>query len=203
MEKLAMAEKTGQTVKIDPNAEYVYVGGCTGLKQLPDLPNAKTVDISVCTGLTKLPDLPNAQIVYMSGCTGLKQLPDLPNAKIVYMSGCIGLTKLPDLPNAKILDIRGCTGLKQLPDGSTLEQYMAPGGGMERFLTGGGKSLDEIVAAGAWDCHNWDNCPTHVAYGASSIDDLPPDRQREGVLFIALFDAGFLPQPTLADMSRK
>ena len=146
--------------------------------------NAKTVYASGCTGLTELA-APNAEYVDASGCTGLTELA-APNAEYVYASGCTGLTELA-APNAEYVDASGCTGLA--------EKFQSSGD-MEKFLTGGGKTLAEVCAPEHWNCHEWTNCPTAAAYnGANCISQLPADKQFLGSLFISLFDAGLLKNP--------
>ena len=66
---------------------------------------------------------------------------------------------------------------------------------MEQFLTAGGKTLNDIVGAGAWECHSWSNCPTHVAFNAASIQEVPAEHRRAAVKFISFFDAEFLKEP--------
>ncbi len=143
--------------------------------------NAESVDAIGCTGLTELA-APNAEYVYARGCTGLTELA-APNAEYVDASGCTGLTELA-APNAKTVYARGCTGLTD---------YLVKEGRLNRLLTGGGKTIAEVAAA--WDCHTWDDCPLHVAYGVSCIGDLPDEYQADGALFVSLFDDNMIPRP--------
>ncbi|MEI9975066.1 MAG: hypothetical protein WDO73_25250 [Ignavibacteriota bacterium] len=188
-----------------PAAKTVYASGCTALTEL-DLPAAETVDARGCTALTEL-DLPAAKTVDARGCTALTEL-DLPAAKTVDARGCTALTEL-DLPAAKTVDARGCTALTELdlPAAKTVyasgctaltewcAKYQEPGGRMEKFLTGGGKSLEVVCAPEHWECHNWGNCPTHAAYGTDSIDGLPEEVRNEAAIFIGLFDSRLLRNP--------
>lgn len=73
--------------------------------------------------------------------------------------------------------------------------YQEPGGRMEKFLTGGGRSLEAVCAPEHWDCHEWGNCPTHAAYGASGINGVPEPFRVEAAIFIGLFDARLLQNP--------
>ncbi len=63
------------------------------------------------------------------------------------------------------------------------------------LLTAGGKTLDEIKASGAWDCHDWTNCPMHAAFGIESTNDGPPLLRGRIQEFVRLFDAGVIPAP--------
>ena len=156
---------------------------------------------------TNLGIAPNARTVYARGCTTLQQL-DAPNAEYVDARGCTTLQQL-DAPNAEYVDARGCTTLQQLDAPNavfnvdegvdlpaiTLDKYQERGGPMERLLTAGGATVEQIVRAGAWTCNTWSNCPMHVAFGASSLDDVPEPWRREASRFIVLFDGGFLQRP--------
>ena len=57
----------------------------------------------------------------------------------------------------------------------------------------GGKSLAEVAAG--WSCHDWSNCPMHIAFDAPTQADVPALYRREAELFITLFDAGLIPNP--------
>ena len=116
----------------------------------------------------------------------LSDMPNkLPALEYLNASGCTALTALPDMPALKTLNAIGCTALTA--------SYTADR--MVSFLTGGGKSLAECCGQEHWQCHEWDNCPTHAAYGASSIDELPEKWRSEAAIFIGLFDAGLLVNP--------
>jgi hypothetical protein len=71
------------------------------------------------------------------------------------------------------------------------ERYLAEV--VPALCVAGGKTLEEVAAV--WDCHNWENCPMHVAFGASSILQVPALYRREAELFIQLFDCGLIPKP--------
>jgi hypothetical protein len=77
----------------------------------------------------------------------------------------------------------------------TLDEYQAKGGPMESLLTAGGVPIRRILDAGAWDCHQWNNCPLHVAFGVDGVEQLPGHLQGEGRRFLALFDNKFLRRP--------
>ena len=132
-----------------------------------------------------------------------------PKGTWIDASGCTGLTEL-DAPKGTWIDARGCTGLTELdaPAGVahtdseipvlkaiTLDRYQAPGGPMEKLLTAGGVTIREILAAGAWNCHDWHNCPLHVAHGVKDVTQLPAELRLEGERFLKLFDGHFLPRP--------
>lgn len=65
------------------------------------------------------------------------------------------------------------------------------------LLTAGGKTLEEVVGSGCWDCHSWDNCPLHVAFGAKELAELPLLLQARASQFLWLFDQGLIPQPAI------
>ena len=81
-----------------------------------------------------------------------------------------------------------------LPNGETYEGFVAA---MPQLLTAGGKTVDEV--AQHWDCHSWENCPMHVAFGASSLIDVPEEWRERAELFVTLFDAGALHRPFLSE----
>ena len=79
-----------------------------------------------------------------------------------------------------------------LRDGvTTWEQYktvLVPA-----LLIAGGKSLDEVANPEMWNCHNWTNCPTHAAFNANTIAEVPPLYRELANDFIRYFDSGLLP----------
>jgi hypothetical protein len=83
-----------------------------------------------------------------------------------------------------------------MPDGLTFADYKRDV--VPALLTAGGKTLDEIREAGAWDCHEWSNCPMHVAFGVNHTSEMVGPfaiyRQR-AYEFIQFFDAGLIPAP--------
>jgi hypothetical protein len=83
-----------------------------------------------------------------------------------------------------------------MPDGLTFADYKRDV--VPALLTAGGKTLDEIREAGAWDCHEWSNCPMHVAFGVNHASEMVGPfaiyRQRAEE-FIQFFDAGLIPAP--------
>jgi hypothetical protein len=83
-----------------------------------------------------------------------------------------------------------------MPDGLTFAEYKRDV--VPALLTAGGKTLDEIREAGAWDCHEWSNCPMHVAFGVNHTTEMVGPfaiyRQRADE-FIQFFDAGLIPAP--------
>jgi hypothetical protein len=87
-------------------------------------------------------------------------------------------------------DLRGAV----LPNGETYEDFIAV---MPRLLTAGGKTVDEV--AQHWDCHEWQNCPMHAAFGASRLSEVPEEWRERAELFVILFDAGALCRPSSED----
>ena len=67
-----------------------------------------------------------------------------------------------------------------------------------QLLTAGGKSVAEVVASGAWDCHDWTNCPMHVALDINSEEKAPPMLRPWVVRFVQLFDAKLIPFPVVS-----
>jgi hypothetical protein len=89
-----------------------------------------------------------------------------------------------------------------LPHGETWQEYqdvLVPA-----LLTAGGKTLDEVLATGCWDCHSWENCPMATAFGVHSEEaaikkaPLLAPRIRE---FVRFFDAGLLKRPVVAHIT--
>ena len=105
-----------------------------------------------------------------------------------------------DLSGASLRGAKLC-GAKNIdsmvmPDGLTFAEYKRDV--VPALLTAGGKTLDEIREAGAWDCHEWSNCPMHVAFGVYHTTEMVGPfaiyRQR-AYEFIQFFDAGLIPAP--------
>ena len=67
------------------------------------------------------------------------------------------------------------------------------------LLTAGGKSLEEVLATGCWDCHEWENCPMHVAFDIDSPGDAPPLLRGRVEEFVRLFDARLIPCPEVEE----
>lgn len=120
---------------------------------------------------------------------------DLPEAKLCWadLSGaklCGANLNWADLTGAKNIDSM------VMPDGLTFAEYKRDV--VPALLTAGGKTLDEIREAGAWDCHEWSNCPMHVAFGVNNTSEIVGPfaiyRQRAAE-FILFFDAGLIPAP--------
>ena len=80
-----------------------------------------------------------------------------------------------------------------LPNGETLKQFVEHT--VPRLLTAGGKPLEEVASSGNWACHSWRNCPIAVAFSTDRATDVPEEHRLNAVTFIALFDAGLIPQP--------
>jgi hypothetical protein len=48
------------------------------------------------------------------------------------------------------------------------------------------------IPAAAWQCHSWENCPMHAAFGISRHEDAPPLLRARVKEFVWLFDAGLI-----------
>jgi len=92
-------------------------------------------------------------------------------------------------------NLRGAAGDFIIPDGIRFSAYLKEV--VPALLTAGGKSIQQIVEAKAWDCHSWDNCPMAVAFSVHSIDDVPLLYQPRAQEFIQFFDAGLIPEPSV------
>jgi hypothetical protein len=85
-----------------------------------------------------------------------------------------------------------------LPEGITWEQYLAEV--VPALLAAGGKAVADVLAAGAWDCHQWTNCPMAVAFGVDSLAGVPILLRPRANEFVRFFDARLIPMPRqLAD----
>jgi hypothetical protein len=104
-----------------------------------------------------------------------------------------------DLSGAVLSGAKELDGMV-MPDGLTFAHYKRDV--VPALLVAGGKSLDDLKAAGAWDCHDWSNCPMHVAFGVNSTSEMTGPfaiyRQRADE-FIQFFDAGLIPAPWADD----
>ena len=61
------------------------------------------------------------------------------------------------------------------------------------LLIQGGKPLADAVAV--WDCHTWENCPLHAAFGVESVEQMPVPLRPWATMFLSFFDANLLPKP--------
>ncbi len=86
-------------------------------------------------------------------------------------------------------DLRGAI----LQTGERWEAYLVEV--VPALLTAGGKSVAQIVASGAWQCHSWDNCPMAIAFGVNAPDKTPRLLHTRVEQFVQLFDAGLIPEP--------
>jgi len=87
-------------------------------------------------------------------------------------------------------DLRGA----RLETGETMAQYIESV--VPALCTAGGRTIEEVATA--WNCHDWGNCPMHVAFnGAESPDDprVPMLLRPRVHQFVRLFDARLLPNP--------
>ena len=69
---------------------------------------------------------------------------------------------------------------------------------VDTVFAAGGKTVEELLAAGCWDCHEWTNCPMACAFGVQSLDDIPLLFKPRVEQFIQLYDAKLLPRPDVA-----
>jgi len=104
--------------------------------------------------------------------------------------------------NLRGADLRGAKNLGDftMADGLKFSTYLNEV--VPALLTAGGKTIQEIVASGAWECHSWDNCPMAVAFSIKNQDEAPllyRDRVRE---FVQLYDSGLIPCPVVEDAAR-
>jgi hypothetical protein len=102
-----------------------------------------------------------------------------------------------DLRDADLRDanLRGADlGGARLETGETLAQYIESV--VPSLCTAGGRTIEEVATA--WNCHDWGNCPMHVAFnGAESPEDprVPMLLRPRVYQFVRLFDARLLPNP--------
>jgi hypothetical protein len=129
-------------------------------------------------------DLRNADLSYADLSYADLSNADLSNADLRYAN----LSNDADLRNAILSNAI-------LPTGERWEEYLSET--VPAFLTAGGKSLAEVLATGCWECHEWSNCPTHAAFGANIIDDVPILLRPRAEQFIQFFDAGLIPEPSV------
>jgi uncharacterized protein YjbI with pentapeptide repeats len=80
-----------------------------------------------------------------------------------------------------------------MPDGLKFSQYKREV--VPALLTAGGKTLDDIKQSGAWDCHDWTNCPMAHAFNVRTIEEIPPLYRARAKEFIQFFDSRLLPAP--------
>ena len=85
-----------------------------------------------------------------------------------------------------------------LPDGTKWEQYLSET--VPELLVAGGKTIAEIVAAGAWQCHDWTNCPMHAAFGINSAEEGPILLRPRITEFVQFYDAGLVPCPVVGEV---
>jgi hypothetical protein len=91
--------------------------------------------------------------------------------------------------NLSCANLRGA----DLPHGYTWEVYLAEV--VPAFLMAGGKMLADVATRETWACHSWKNSPTHAAFDANRLDDVPPLYRAEARQFILFFDSGLIPLP--------
>jgi hypothetical protein len=82
-----------------------------------------------------------------------------------------------------------------MPDGLKFSRYLTEV--VPALLTSGGKTLNEVLATDCWNCHSWQNCPMHVAFGITSTTEAPALLLGRVKEFVRFFDAGMIPKPVL------
>ena len=82
-------------------------------------------------------------------------------------------------------------GATRLPTGETWDEYLREV--VPALLTAGGRTLAEVATEEHWDCHSWQNCPMHAAFGAADIADVPILLRPRAAQFIQFFDAKLIP----------
>ncbi len=97
-----------------------------------------------------------------------------------------------DLRDADLRDAKN-VGDFTMPDGLLFSEYLRDV--VPALLTAGGKTIEQIVAAGAWECHEWSNCPMAVAFGIVDQQHAPPLLRARVREFVQFFDAGLIPCP--------
>jgi len=111
--------------------EDLFLGGCTGLTQLPEsLVVEGVLDLRGCTSLTHLPEnLVVEGALFLRGCTSITHLPESLVAKgDLYLAVCTSLTHLPENLVVKDgLNLRGCTSLTYLPENLVVEENLQLG----------------------------------------------------------------------------
>ena len=170
-----------------------------------EIRNRWTNAVQVTAQIDCPPDAPESLKLGLAVQWAVKERADLSGADLrgAYLPGA-------NLSGANLsgADLRGVhlrdadlTGAKNIdsmvmPDGLTFAEYKRDV--VPALLTAGGKTLDEIREAGAWDCHEWSNCPMHVAFGVYHTSEMVGPfaiyRQR-AYEFIQFFDAGLIPAP--------
>ena len=78
-----------------------------------------------------------------------------------------------------------------LENGLSWERYLSEV--VPALCIAGGKSLEEVAAV--WECHSWENCPMHIAFGVNSIDEIPETHRLEARRFVMFFDQELIPRP--------
>jgi len=85
----------------------------------------------------------------------------------------------------------------KLPTGETWEEYLSTS--VPALLTSGGKSIKEVLADGAWSCHEWTNCPMACALGIHKPEEAPEALRPRVEQFVQLFDAELVPEPKVTE----
>lgn len=81
----------------------------------------------------------------------------------------------------------------QLPDGTRWDEYLTDV--VPALLQVTGLKLEQVATEETWTCHNWENCPMRVVFGAKNTSEVPALYRAQAALFVTLFDARLIPQP--------
>ena len=142
-------------------------------------------------------DLQYADLQYASLQSANLRSANLQYADLQYASLRSANLQYANLQSANLrsADLQSANGIDDfpLPEGVTLGEFKS--GIVPQLLTAGGKTVADVVASGAWDCHEWENCPMHVALGIDSEEKAPLLLRPWVSRFVQLFDSGLIPCP--------
>lgn len=140
-------------------------------------------------------DLRYANLRYADLSSADLRYADLRYADLSYANLRSANLRSADLRYADLRYVKGITDNTPLPEGVTLGEFKTQI--VPQLLTAGGKTVGEVVASGAWECHEWSNCPMHVALGIDSATKAPPLLRPWVERFVQLFDAKLIPCPVV------
>ena len=162
--------------------------------------NRWTNEVQVTAQIDCAPDAPVSLKLGLAVRWAVKEKADLSGADLSGADLSGANLRGADLSGADLrgADLSGAKNIDSMtmPDGLTFAEYTRDV--VPALLTAGGKTLDDIREAGAWDCHDWANCPMHVAFGVNHTSEMVGPfaiyrpRAEE---FVQLFDAGLIPAP--------
>ena len=82
-----------------------------------------------------------------------------------------------------------------MPGGESWKSYLAEV--LPALLVAGGKTMEQILATGCWDCHEWQNCPMHAAFNIKHSSEGPKLLRPRIEEFVQYFDAKLIPKPEI------